>query len=39
MSEQVIHILYDEDFELSRFRDTVRWFEDCEMMLSRETKN
>lgn len=39
MAEQLILILHDEDFELSRFKDMVRLFEYCENILSRETEN
>lgn len=39
MSEQTIRILHDKHFDLRRFRDTVRSFEDCAKVLSREAGN
>lgn len=39
MTERFIRILYDKDFERSRFREMLRSFEGYEEMSSGETEN
>lgn len=38
-AEYIIRVMYDKNFEISKFREIARSFEDCENLLSRETEN